>query len=139
MQDVREDPLRRRLETALADAARPHERPRNPVLLAVAGGLLVFSVIISLLVLASPGTLGLASASDVEALQDRVTALEATPPPATQDVAATAALRARLGALEKKTTVAFPGICATLGALGDWSYLSGHAPARVCPAAAGAR
>jgi len=131
--EVRDDPLRRQVESALADAARPPEGSPNRVVLAVAAGLLVFSLIISLLVLAAPGALGLASEADVEALQDRVTALEASRAADAANVAAAAAFNERVTGLERRTSVALPAICETLGALGDWSYLTGAAPDPVCP------
>ena len=136
MPAVRDDPLRRQVESALADAARPRQGPRNRVVRTLAGVLLVFSAVVGLLVLAAPGALGLASEGDVDALRDRVTTLEATREADAANVGTRAALDERLTALEGRTAIALPAVCATLGALGDWSYLSGAAPVPVCPAAA---
>lgn len=128
------DVLRLQIESGLR-AAEAERRRR--IGLMVAGAALAVSLIINVIVLLAPGSVGLASESQLDGVRSELRAEIAAAGTAQQAEAArlTAATReaVRDAARPDAASAALPVVCATLAELGDWSFTSGRAPAQRCP------
>jgi hypothetical protein len=128
------DALRLQIESGLRAAER--ERRRR-LWLGAGGALLGLALLLNLLVLIAPGSVGLARSSEVDGLRDdvlrEVSAATAAQQAQAQETLDAARAAARDAARPDAASAAVPGICATLAELGDWSFVGGSAPQRECP------
>lgn len=118
------DALRNQIENELRQESRRRRLRLALVLGAVA---LVASLVLNLLVIAFPATVGIATADQVEAAREEIAATDLR-------VEETAALTQTAARQASQATQTVPVICSTLAELGDWSFVGGEAPATTCPA-----
>jgi len=128
------DALRLQIESGLR-AAEAERRRR--IGLMIAGAALALSLIINVIVLFAPGSVGLASGSQIDGLRSELRA-EIAATGVAQQVEAARLMAATLEAVRDAArpdaaSAALPVVCATLAELGDWSFTSGRAPAQRCP------